>query len=68
MLYTDGVSEAKNPADQIYGIPRVRHMLARGSADVEGIARGLLDDMERFTVGLPQSDDICVVCFGRDSD
>jgi serine phosphatase RsbU (regulator of sigma subunit) len=35
----------------------------RAARDVEILGRQLLSDVERFTEGHPQSDDICLLCF-----
>ncbi len=65
VMYTDGISEASNPAGTFYGINGVYNLVARGPADVDELGRQLLSDVERFMKGNRQSDDICLLCFAR---
>ena len=66
-LYTDGITEAMNDDDELYGLERLRSQLgspARGST-----ARAAdLDDVKHFVGLRPQSDDMCLVCFGRKAE
>jgi serine phosphatase RsbU (regulator of sigma subunit) len=66
LLYTDGVTEARNPAGELYGVERLRAALRCGPEDVEGLGQAILADVTRFAAGRPQSDDLTIVCFGRD--
>ncbi len=65
LLYTDGITEAMNSQDELYGSHRLRRLLATDLTDVEMLGRHVLDDVRRFTGGRPQSDDMCITCFGR---
>lgn len=65
MMYTDGISEATNPKGMFYGTKGVERLLARGARDVETLGRQLMIDVEQFTAGNPQSDDICLLCVAR---
>ena len=62
VLFTDGVSEAMNPANQEYGEERLEAMV-RGSGD-QG-ARALIEaihrDIQAHADGAPQSDDITMM-------
>ncbi len=64
-LFTDGISEAMNSANELYGLDRLRDRLAVRSAPVAVLGRSILDDVKRFVGGRPQSDDMCLACFGR---
>ena len=64
-LFTDGISEAMNKSNELYGVERLSSQLAQPSADVAGLGRLILDDVKRFVGGHPQSDDMCLACFGR---
>ncbi|MBI3837993.1 MAG: SpoIIE family protein phosphatase [Planctomycetia bacterium] len=64
-LFTDGISEAMNGAGELYGLDRLREQLATQAAPVAGLGRFILDDVKRFVGGRPQSDDMCLACFGR---
>lgn len=65
VLYTDGISEARSQRDIIYGSTRLSKRLGTGPADAIALGQYLLDDVEKFAHGQPQSDDICVVTVGR---
>jgi serine phosphatase RsbU (regulator of sigma subunit)/pSer/pThr/pTyr-binding forkhead associated (FHA) protein len=65
VLYTDGVSEARNPAGDLYGIDRVRGTVQRAAEEVQALGEALLHDVKRFAGERPQSDDLTIVCFGR---
>lgn len=65
LLYTDGVTEAMNAANQIYGTPRLRQFLSGVQGSVEHIGEALVADVEEFCAGRPQRDDICLVYFRR---
>ena len=67
VMYTDGISEATNPKGLFYGTKGVEKLLARGARDVETLGRQLMGDVEQFTRGSPQSDDICLLCFAREA-
>ncbi|WP_462319904.1 ABC transporter substrate binding protein [Halochromatium sp.] len=60
--YTDGVTEAVNTAGDMYGEGRLQEVLARlGTEPAATIDRNLVDDIERFSRGAGQADDITVV-------
>jgi serine phosphatase RsbU (regulator of sigma subunit) len=64
-LFTDGISEAMNLDNELYGLERLRKLLSQPSASVDALGRDILDDVKRFVGGRPQSDDMCLACFGR---
>ncbi len=66
-IYTDGISEAMNDELQLYGIDRiVKDLCKRSERDtVDKLASSVLDDVKRFVGDQDQSDDMCLVCFGR---
>jgi serine phosphatase RsbU (regulator of sigma subunit) len=65
LFYTDGVNEALSPSDEAYGNERVRSLLATAPDDAVYVGRALVADVRRFAGGRRQSDDICVIAFGR---
>ncbi|MBN2581398.1 MAG: SpoIIE family protein phosphatase [Pirellulales bacterium] len=65
VLYTDGITEAMNAADELYGDRRLLVQLTGQPAEVRTLGQGLLDDVRRFVGARPQSDDLCLACFGR---
>jgi phosphoserine phosphatase RsbU/P len=64
-LYTDGITEAMNTANELYGSERLLAMLQSDVASVTQLGRRILDDVKRFVGGRSQSDDMCLTCFGR---
>jgi serine phosphatase RsbU (regulator of sigma subunit) len=64
-LFTDGFSEAMNSANELYGLDRLRAQLGTEKVPVSDLGRLILDDVKRFVGGRPQSDDMCLACFGR---
>jgi serine phosphatase RsbU (regulator of sigma subunit)/pSer/pThr/pTyr-binding forkhead associated (FHA) protein len=67
-LFTDGISEAMNGDNELYGLDRLIERLAVESAPVAELGRSILDDVKSFVGGRPQSDDMCLACFGRAPD
>jgi sigma-B regulation protein RsbU (phosphoserine phosphatase) len=65
-MFTDGISEAMNPDNKLYGIERLTTALGRKAPDVASLGRLILDDVKTFVSGRAQSDDMCLVCFGRE--
>ncbi len=66
ILYTDGVTEARNSADQEYGAERLAALLPRCAGMVpERIATACLDDYGTFLGGAPQGDDVTLMVIGR---
>ena len=64
ILYTDGLTEARNPAGQPYGLERLEAAVARSHGDLpsSALADRLLDDARRFADPAPQDDDIAILC------
>lgn len=65
LLYTDGVTEAMNPAKQIYGTARFKDFVKSGPLEVDELIKGVIDDVNKFVTGRAQSDDLCIVGFQR---
>lgn len=66
ILYTDGVTEARNHADQEYGPERLAALLPRCSGmGPQAIAAACLEDFEAFLGGARQGDDVTLMVIGR---
>ena len=65
-LYTDGITEAMNEHDDLYGRERLLAQFAAEARGVVGRGRRILGDVKRFAGSRSQSDDMCLVCFGRE--
>lgn len=66
LLYTDGVSEALNEANELFGDERVRLVLeAHRTESPAAILAALLAEVRGHQGDASQSDDITMVCFER---
>jgi phosphoserine phosphatase RsbU/P len=66
ILYSDGVTEAANPADDLFGDERLEAALSVVVGADENAAIGAVTDGVRaFVAGRPQSDDITLVAVRR---
>lgn len=66
IIYTDGVSEAMNPESELYGVPRIREIVAQHpQATAAELGVVLREDVRRHANGRPQNDDITLMVFGR---
>lgn len=64
ILYTDGIIEAMNGAEQLYGHERFESVVKKGPNGPDGLKSAIIDDVNRFTGLSPQHDDMTLVCFG----
>lgn len=64
-FFTDGFSEAMNGDRELYGLERLRNQLSSPVGNVADFGQHILDDVHKFVDGYDQSDDMCLVCFGR---
>lgn len=62
LLYTDGVTEAFDVHDTIYGDPRlIATLAATGAASAQELVEQVVASVLRFAEGAPQADDITTV-------
>ena len=62
VIYTDGVSEAANPRNELFEEARLRKIMESFVGEsVEGLADAIKEGMRAFTEGAPQSDDITIL-------
>ncbi len=69
-LYTDGVTEATDKNEKLYGDERLQLLLnGTENADAEGICKAVKADVDKFVGEAPQFDDITMLCveFNRKS-
>jgi len=63
LLFTDGVTEAANRADELFSIARLREVAEKcGAAHPTEIVGDVVEAVDAFAGGTPQSDDIAMVC------
>jgi serine phosphatase RsbU (regulator of sigma subunit) len=65
VAFTDGFSEAMNAQGELYGLARLQTQVATPGVAVTALGRQILEDVKKFVGGHPQSDDMCLTCFGR---
>ena len=66
VIYTDGVSEAMNHDNDLYGIDRLRELMkASTGGHADALGKVILADVRKFANGRPQNDDITIMVFGR---
>jgi sigma-B regulation protein RsbU (phosphoserine phosphatase) len=62
LMYTDGVTEAADPAEREYGLSRLKNLLRKqAGSSAREMVHSVFDDLRRFTAGAPQIDDRTVV-------
>lgn len=62
VLFSDGVTEAMDPEEQLYGVPRLRGVLQGKTNDqLEEIQRAVLESVENFARGARQADDLTML-------
>lgn len=67
-VYTDGVTEAADTDNKLYGEERLEHILSASHGTPEELCKIVRADIENFTKGAEQSDDITMLCVKRNSD
>ena len=62
VLYTDGITEAENPAGEQYGMDRLCNILQiQWNADAESVKQAVIDDVRNFMEGQKVYDDISLL-------
>jgi sigma-B regulation protein RsbU (phosphoserine phosphatase) len=64
VLYTDGIIEAMNARDELYGYERFEELIRKSPSDPDALKSAIIGDVNRFTGLSPQHDDMTLVCFG----
>jgi len=64
-VFTDGFSEAMNSRRELYGLERLMEVVGHNEVGFDELGQHVLDDVRKFAGDFPQSDDMCLVCFGR---
>jgi sigma-B regulation protein RsbU (phosphoserine phosphatase) len=57
IFYTDGITEATNPAGQLFGLGRLDGVLEDCKEDASDLLNAVLRALEEFTAGQPPADD-----------
>ena len=64
-LYSDGISEAKNGADELFGDERLRNLFKECDLPPRKTINMILDKVKEFSGDTPQSDDQTVMVISR---
>lgn len=69
VLYTDGITEAKNPAGELFGLPRLITSLKEYAPQysAEGVSYHIATDLTAYMGSAPQGDDITLIVIRRDA-
>jgi serine phosphatase RsbU (regulator of sigma subunit) len=69
VVYSDGITEAMNPQDEMYGEERLIHLIGEyASCGAQKLKETLLRSIEQFTEGMPQTDDITCVLVQKEPE
>jgi serine phosphatase RsbU (regulator of sigma subunit) len=62
VLFSDGVTEAADPDEELFGVHRLRETLVgRHDAPLDHLQKAVFDSIENFTRGASQADDITLL-------
>jgi sigma-B regulation protein RsbU (phosphoserine phosphatase) len=62
VLFSDGVTEAMDPAEQLFGVPRLRDVLTgHMQTPLDELQRIVLESVENFSRGASQADDLTLL-------
>jgi sigma-B regulation protein RsbU (phosphoserine phosphatase) len=66
LLYTDGITDALDEYGNYYGEKRLQEVIrSKRDCSAAVILDAVLGDLQRFTGGMPQQDDITMVVISR---
>ena len=68
VMFTDGVVEAMNDRQELFGDERLVASVKASNGTVEGVLKKVKSDLRAFVNRAPQSDDVTVVCFRCDRE
>jgi serine phosphatase RsbU (regulator of sigma subunit) len=66
VMFTDGVTDAQDASGEFYQMRRLVDVLSRGPHQIDSIAETILQDVKRFAAGDRLSDDLTLICLGRE--
>jgi sigma-B regulation protein RsbU (phosphoserine phosphatase) len=68
LIVTDGITEAMDPLQNLFGETRVAELLGRRVSNEPALLDHLLAQMRAFEAGAPQSDDIAAILLKLGAD
>lgn len=63
LLYTDGITEAMDASQQLFGDERLKVALGGAPEDAESVCRTIVALVDAFAAGEPQADDMTMLAF-----
>ena len=61
-MFSDGISEAMDPDQEMYGVPRLSEALSgQDHAALDDLQKSVLKSVEQFTRGADQADDLTLL-------
>jgi len=67
LIYTDGVTEAMSPDEQLYSEARLEKLIEGNRDDPEKLTKQILGDVEHYAAGADQADDITILAYRSES-
>ena len=64
LTFTDGVTEAENADEEMYGTERLYKAVNVADTNPDALMKHVLEDIRQFVGDTPQSDDLTVLTFG----
>src|SRR6202047_88492 len=62
ILFSDGVTEAMDPGEELYGVPRLREVLTgQSECALDKLQKSILESVENFAKGAHQADDLTLL-------
>jgi phosphoserine phosphatase RsbU/P len=62
ILFSDGVTEAMDPSEELYGVPRLREVLTgQSECALDKLQKAILESVENFAKGAHQADDLTLL-------
>ena len=62
IIYSDGVTEAMDPGEELFGVPRLRDVLTgHMQTPLDELQRTVLESVENFARGASQADDLTLL-------
>jgi len=68
MLFTDGLTDTQCPEGNTFSADAVRDVLKRPFGNAVHAGNAMINAMQRFASGWPQTDDVCLICVSRQPD
>ena len=62
VLFSDGVTEAMDPGQELFGVTRLRDMLcSHAETPLDQLQKAVLESVENFSRGASQADDVTLL-------